>query len=128
MTADFAGKIAAPQAVAGADVIPLRPAVGVYLIIEDGQASAEELVDLPGVAGVWWYHGALAPAPYGTDARGRQMTYCYLDGDVLASADAIGEALRRRWASGAIAGLLAAPFYTVVPFEWARYLPGGSPG
>lgn len=128
MTADFAGKVAAPHAVVGADVIPLRPAVGVYLIIEDGQAPADELAQLPGVAGVWWYHGALAPEPYGTDARGRQMTYCYLDGDVLASADAIGDVLRRRWAAGSITGLLAAPFYAIVPFEWSRYLPSGPPG
>ena len=39
MTADVAGKAASPRAVAGADVIPWRPARGVYLIIESGQAS-----------------------------------------------------------------------------------------
>lgn len=126
MTADLAGKVAAPQAVAGADVIPWRPALGVYLIIEDGAASAEDLAEVPGVAGVWWYHGALAPAPYGTDARGRQITYCYLDDDPVVTAERLQGVMQHRWASGDVVGLLAAPFYSVVPFEWNRYLPSES--
>ena len=40
MTADMAGRLAAPRAVAGADVIPWRPAQGVYLIIETGEARS----------------------------------------------------------------------------------------
>jgi hypothetical protein len=126
MTADLAGKVAAPHAVAGADVIPWRPALGVYLIIEQGAADAAQLVDVPGVAGVWWYHGALAPAPYGTDARGRQITYCFLDDDPVATAEQMRSVMQARWASGDVVGLLAAPFYSVVPFEWSRHLPTGS--
>ena len=38
MTATFAGKVAAADAVAGADVVAWRPALGVYLIVEEGQA------------------------------------------------------------------------------------------
>ena len=127
MTAILSGKVGATHAVAGADVIPWRPARGVYLIIENGQSSAAGLADVPGVAGVWWYHGALAPAPYATDARGMQITYCYLDDDPVDTAERLGEEMRRRWAAGDVAGLLAAPFHTLVPFDWARYLPGGGP-
>ena len=127
MTADFAGKAASPLAVAGADVIPWRPARGVYLIIENGQASAEDLTDVPGVAGVWWYHGNLAPAPYATDTRGLQVTYCYLDDDPVLTAERLADAVRGRWASGALEGLLAAPFHTLVPFDWSRHLPTGAP-
>lgn len=123
MTAELAGKIAAPRAVAGADVIPWRPALGAYLLIEEGQASPEELIGLPGVAGIWWHHGTLGPESFGADARGRQITYCYLDEDPVEVAGALGEAVRRRWAAGATQGLLAAPFYAVVPFEWDRRLP-----
>jgi len=123
LTADLAGKVAAPAAVAGADVIPWRPSTGVYLVVENGQAPAEELADVPGVAGVWWYHGAVAPDPYGTDARGRQITYCYLDDDPVATGERLGEAMRSRWASADVDGLLAAPFQTIVPFEWDRHLP-----
>ena len=36
LTGDCAGMIAAPRAVAGADVIPWRPALGVYVLIEQG--------------------------------------------------------------------------------------------
>ena len=123
MTADLAGKQAAPYAVAGADVIPWRPALGIYLIIERGHSSPTSLLDVPGVAGVWWYHGAKAPAPYDVDARDLQVTYCYLDADPVQIAEKLAVKMRERWASGDIEGLLAAPYYTIVPYEWDRYLP-----
>jgi hypothetical protein len=123
VTATLAGKAAAARVVAGADVIPWRPADGAYLIIEEGQASPADLIDIPGVAGVWWYHGAQGQRPFDSDARGRQVTYCYLDEDPLAIASALGEAMRQRWASGEVKGLLAAPFYSIVSFDWGRYLP-----
>ncbi len=123
LTANLSGKCAAPHAVAAADVMPWRPMTGVYLLIEQGQASPEPLIDIPGVAGLWWYQGALAPAPFGTDARGLQISYCYLDEDPVAVAGKLGEAMRQRWASGEVTGLLAAPFFAVRSFEWARYLP-----
>jgi hypothetical protein len=125
MTADLAGKAAAPRAVAGADVIPWRPSLGVYLIIEQGQLSPASLVESPGVAGVWWWHGARAPQHYDSDARGRQITYCYLDEDPLVAGGLLGDALRQRWSTGEVRGLLAAPFYSVAPFEWSRHLPNG---
>jgi hypothetical protein len=124
MTANLTGKVAAPHAVAGADVIPWRPAKGVYLIIETGDVPADSLAEVPGVAGVWWYHGELAPAPYSTDSRGMQITYCYLDDDPVATAERLAVHLRQRWASSDAVGLLAAPFHTLVPFDWSRYLPG----
>ncbi len=125
LTADLDGKVASARAVAGADVIPWRPALGVYVIVEEGSATPAALVDLPGVAGVWWYQGSVAPQPYGRDARGLQITYCYLDSDPVQAAVALAEAAKARWASGEVKGLLAAPFYAIVPFEWDRYLPTG---
>jgi len=97
----------------------------VYLVIERGHAPADDLIDLPGVAGVWSYHGAHAPEPWDNDARGLQVTYCYLDDDPVVVAGPLGNAMRARWASGAADGLLAAPFHTLVPFEWSRHLPSG---
>ena len=79
------------------------------------------------MAGVWWYHGNLAPAPYATDTRGLQITYCYLDDDPVVTAERLAEAVRGRWASGALEGLLAAPFHTLVPFDWSRHLPVHGP-
>ena len=124
LTADLVGKIAAPRAVAGADVIPFRPALGVYLIIEQGHSSAADLVNIPGVAGVWWYHTNKAPEPYTDDFTGLQVTYCYLDADPVAVAAQLAEVVQARWKSGEVQGLLAAPFYAVVPFDWTRHLPG----
>jgi hypothetical protein len=115
-TAETAGKIAAPRAVAGADVIPDRPALGVWLMIERGHASPAALVDLPGIAGVWWYHGL-------DEHAGLQITYCYLDVDPVDCATLLADAMKQRWASGEVQGLLAAPFHTVVPYEWGRHLP-----
>ena len=124
MTADLMGKVAAPAAVAGADVIPWRPALGVYILIEQGEASTpESLAEIPGVAGVWWYRGNVAPEPFNTDARDLHITYCYLDADPVETAGPLGDAVRERWASGTTQGLLAAPFYVPVPYEWTRYLP-----
>jgi hypothetical protein len=126
MTASLAGRVAAQSAVAGADVIPWRPARGVYLLIENGNLPPDTLADVPGVAGIWWYRGALAPEPYSTDARGLQISYCYLDDDPVATAERLGEHMLHRWASGDTAGLLAAPFHTLAPFDWARYLPASA--
>ena len=103
MVADLADKTAAPRAVAGADVIPWRPARGVYLMIERGHAPADHLIELPGVAGVWTYHGAKSPAPWENDATGGQITYCYLDDDPVAAAGP----------------------HTLLPFDWDRHVPGG---
>ncbi|MBJ7483168.1 hypothetical protein [Brevundimonas sp.] len=123
MTSELVGKVAAARAVAGADVIPWRPALGVYLIIERGQASPASLVDIPGVAGVWWFDGLEAPAPYNSDARGLRITYCFLDADPVATGEALRAKVTERWSSGEVEPLLAAPFFVIVPFEWDRYLP-----
>lgn len=123
MTADLAGLAANPAAVAGADALPWRPATGVYLMIEEGRASPGPLAEIPGVAGVWWFDGAASPAPFSADHRGRQISLCYLDEDPVVTAAQLGAAMQRRWASGEVRGLLAAPFFTITPFDWARNLP-----
>jgi len=125
VTADIAGKIAAPRAVAGADVIPWRPTLGIYLIIEQGRSSPAALAEVPGIAGVWWYHLNAASRPDLGDVGDMQVTYCYLDADPVEVATRLAETMQARWQSGEVKGLLAAPFYTIVPFEWDRYLPSG---
>lgn len=116
---------AAPRVLVGADVVPWRPATGVYLLIEEGTASPEPLLSVPGVAGAWSFAGAAAPASLGlaSGTVGRQLTCCFLDGDPVAVAEALGPRLRLRWAGAGVVPLLAAPFHTVVPFDWDRHLP-----
>ena len=126
VTGDLAGKVAAPRAVAGADVIPWRPSLGIYLLIERGRSSPAALADVPGVAGLWWYHlNSVSRDEFG-EADNLQVTYCYLDADPVTVAAQLADMVKARWASGEVQGLLAAPYYTIVPFEWSRYLPGGA--
>jgi hypothetical protein len=118
------GAVAAPRAKVGSDVLGWFPPRGLYLLIERGEQSPSALVDVPGVAGAWW--GATVPldVPYATaDNAGLQFTYCFLDDDPVETATRLHPSLDARWAGGAVEPLLAAPFHTLVPHEWERYLP-----
>ncbi len=119
----LSGKLAASSAIAGADVIPWRPARGVYLIIEQTDVSPATLAQIDGVAGIWWHRGGVPPLEGFRDNTGLQLSYCFLDKDPVAVAEKFREPLQKRWADKNITPLLAAPFYTLVPFEWDRYLP-----
>jgi hypothetical protein len=121
----LSGKVAARRAMAGADVIPWRPARGVYLIVEQGTESPAHIVDVPGVAGIWWHEGGTPPAPGFPDNGGLQLTYCFLDDDPVETAERLRRPLAQRWNAGRVVPLLAAPFYSIVPFEWKHYLPAG---
>jgi hypothetical protein len=116
-----AEKRTAPRHKVGSDVLPWMPTLGIYLLLEKGTASSLALARTPGVAGVW--SAISTETPYSTDADGVQMTYCFLDDDPVATAQRLRPLLEERWQSQSIQPLLAAPFHTVVPYEWARYLP-----
>ena len=125
------GKEAAPSAVAGADVLPWRPPRGLYLLVELGAAATDHLVEVDGIAGVWWaatdseeiearaWLGSLTSAAEGV----KQVSLCFTDGNPIDVAHRIQQDLEERWADGAVKPLLAAPFLTVVPYEWDRHLP-----
>jgi hypothetical protein len=127
----LAGMVASPHAIAGADVMPWRPARGVYLLVEEmlsAQGSPDALsptalAGLPGVAGIWWHRGGVPPLSGFRDNSGLLLTYCFLDEDPLQVAGQMFDPLRARWAGGAVRPLLAAPFQLPVPFEWDRHLP-----
>ena len=119
----LAGTLAARRAVAGADVIPWRPARGLVLIIEQGERSPAELVDTAGVAGLWWHVGGSPPVANFADNSGLQATYCFTEENPIDTVHALRAPLERRWFAGDVIPLLAAPFHSLVPFEWDRYLP-----
>lgn len=119
----LAGKVAARRAIAGADIMPWRPTRGVYLIVERGAVSPAAITDVAGVAGIWWHKGGTPPTSGFRDNTGLQLTYCFLDDDPVATAQRLRQPLEQRWATGEAVPLLAAPFQTLVPFEWERYLP-----
>jgi hypothetical protein len=119
------GMAAAPRIKVGADVLPWWPARGVYLLIEEGTSSSPAaLIDLPGVGGAWWVGGdPEGPPDTSIDTRGLQVTYLYLDEDPVETAERIRGELEKRWTDIAATPLLAAPFHTISPYNWARYVP-----
>jgi hypothetical protein len=121
----FAGVAAAPRIAVGADVLPWWPPCGVYVLLERGSAPVSDLLEVPGVAGVLWAAGVPKGEPYsiGADNTGLQITYCHLDDDPVEAAARLRPVLEKRWANAGVAGLLAAPFQTIVPNEWGRYVP-----
>jgi len=116
---DLAGKRASERAVVGADVLPWRPALGAYLLVDEGSGAPDSIVDVEGVAGAWWFTGTVSHTPFTIDSRGLQLTLCFLDDDPVAVADRVGERMR----NDATSRRLAAAFQTIVPFDWGRHLP-----
>lgn len=110
-----------PESKAGADVLPWRPARGVYLLLEQGTATTDGLMDIPGIAGLWV--GDSVATPYSSAKSGQRLTYLFLEGDPVTTAERLRPVLERRWRDSGITPLLAAPFHTLVPWEWDRYLP-----
>ncbi len=120
---DVQSKSAAPRVKVGADVLPWWPVKGVYLLLERGDATAEGLLDVEGVAGVWSAVTLAVDARLASAQVGQSITYCFLDDDPVATADRLRPVLAARWEQAGIEPLLAAPFYLVVPYEWDRYVP-----
>jgi len=119
---DVQSKSAAPRVKVGADVLPWWPIFGVYLLLERGDAPADCLLDVDGVAGVWSAASQAVDAKMASAKAGQSITYCFLDDDPIAVAERLRPALEKRWSDG-VEALIAAPFHTIVPYEWDRYVP-----
>ena len=118
------GTVAAPRIKVGADVLPWWPATGVYVLVEHGTLSSEALASVPGVGGVWWGGAQPMEPPYATaDTSGLQITYCFLDDDPPTVGERLRPVLAERWRAVDLEPLLAAPFHTVVAYDWGRYAP-----
>ena len=130
---------AAPQALISQAVVPFRPHQGIYLIVEEltdrsGQDAflqrmhveiLPELVAVPGVAGVWTF--ATTPAirrAMFTDGDYR-MTVCYLDDHPATVGERLAPLIDRAWASAPVPPLLAAPFESMMIWDWDRFGPNG---
>jgi hypothetical protein len=120
----LSGTLAAPRIKAGADVMPWWPARGVYVLIERGGQSHAELIDVPGVGGVWWGGSLPMEARYATaQIDGLQISYCFLDEDPAAAARQLRPVLEARWKRRSIEPLFAAPFHVLVAHQWERFVP-----
>ncbi|MGZ8814297.1 MAG: hypothetical protein ACXWZI_10000, partial [Mycobacterium sp.] len=120
---DVNRKSAAPRVKVGADVLPWWPVKGVYLLLERGDAPADPLLAIDGVAGVWSATTLDVDARLASAPVGQNITYCFLDDDPLSTAERLRPVLTSRWGQGDVEPLLAAPFYLVVPHDWDRYVP-----
>ena len=116
-----AEKCTASRMKLGSDVLPWMPVRGIYLLVEQGVAAASELTAVEGISGVWSANSMVTP--FSNAGAGQQITYCFLDGDPIATAKRLRPVLEARWQTRSIQPLLAAPFYSLVPYEWDRYLP-----
>lgn len=119
------GLFAAPRIKAGADVLPWWPTLGIYVLMERGRAPEPTgLVEVPGVGGVLWGGAVPMEPPYSTASNsGLHVTYCLLDEDPITTANRLRPVLEQRWGRAGLTPLLAAPFHTLIPYEWDRYLP-----
>jgi hypothetical protein len=116
-------KAAAPRIKIGADVLPWWPARGVFLLVEAHAAATTHLLDAEGVAGVWSASSQSTDARLASTPAGQTISYCFLDDDPVPTAQRLRPVLQKRWGDDRIEPLFAAPFHTVVPHEWDRYVP-----
>src|SRR5262249_37063808 len=107
----------------GAAVLPWSPLAGGYLLVEQGAATASDLVDTAGVAGAWW--GVTIPVEpvYAGAPPDLHITLCFLDDDPVETAERLRPVLDKRWSGRGVVPLLAAPFYTVNGDNLGRHLP-----
>jgi hypothetical protein len=118
------GMAAAPRIKVGADVLPWWPAKGVYILVERGEEPAGHLLDVPGVGGAWWGGAEPLEPPFTTrDNGGLHISYLFLDDDPPDVARWLEPVLRQRWSDKAVEPLLAAPFHSLVAYDWDRYCP-----
>jgi hypothetical protein len=128
---------AAPRALVSSEVVPFRPNRGIYLLVEEpvegtGQDVRDAylqrqhveilpgLVSVPGVAGAWAF--ATTPAirrPPFTEGAYR-MTLCYLDDEPAVVGERLAEHVEGAWAGAPARVVLAAPYESMMSWEWDR--------
>jgi hypothetical protein len=118
------GMAAAPRIKVGADVLLWWSAKGVYFLIERGGAPVADLLDVAGVGGAWWGGAVPLEPPFTTrDNSGLHVSYLFLDDEPAVVAERLRPRLEKRWSTTGMAPLLAAPFHSLVAYEWDRYVP-----
>jgi hypothetical protein len=130
---------AAARVLISPEVVPFRPHRGIYLIVDEPverdrptqdaylqrrhRELLPELVSVPGVAGAWSF--ATTPAirrPAFTEGDHR-MTVCYLDDEPAAVGERLAPLMTRWAADEPIRLALAAPFESMVRWDWERFGP-----
>jgi hypothetical protein len=121
---EIAAKIAVPGIKAGADVLPWYPARSVYLLIEAGEAPADSLLQVPGVAGIWWTTATAEPVVDGREApAGARIYYIFGDENPEVLASRVTPTLDHRRSTNDVKPFLEGPYHLQDPMDFDRYLP-----
>lgn len=124
------GTRVAERVAVSSEVVPFRPHQGIYLIVEAlglperrstsvTEHALDALVAVPGIAGAWMFTTA------GEDQRPLftrapvQITVCYLDEEPVMAAIRLGPLVADLVRTGSV--LLAAPFESLVRWDWDRF-------
>jgi len=119
----IADRVAAERVQVSAQVVALRPNLGVYVVVESGAPAPGgpalgSLVGVAGVAGAWSFTAAPelqgAPGPVGD----HRITVCYLDhppSEVSPQLDALVGAASSPFSTSVV---FAGAFETIVPWAW----------
>jgi hypothetical protein len=126
---DVESTAAAPRVLVSAEAVAYRPNRGAYVVVEDRApppepgpvattdgAVIDELIEAPGVAGVWTFVSDDERRLSWRPGR-RRITVCFLDEDPLETAGLLGEIVRRR-DSGSDAVVQAGPLEAITPWRW----------
>jgi hypothetical protein len=116
-------RAAAGRVLVSADVVAVRPNLGVYAVVESGASASappdlDPLVGVAGVAGAWTFTATAELQAAGWHPGDRRVTVCYLDeppAGVSPRLDALVGAARSPF-SGTVE--FAGAFETIVAWSW----------
>jgi hypothetical protein len=127
--------LAAPRTLVSNEVVPYRPHRGIYLIVEEptGVATQDDylqqlhtdvlptLVSVPGVAGALTFGTTPAIRLPSFSPGHYRITTCYLDDDPATVGQRLAPVLERIWEAAPVRPLLAAPFESMMIWDWDRF-------
>jgi hypothetical protein len=129
------GAQASPRVLVSPEVVPFRPNLGIYLVLEEitdrgtigehmrwmHEEHLPAVLAAPGVAGMWLF-GTTGDYEHERFARGNfRLSVCYLDGEPAQVAPDLARLWERAWDRGPLRPLLAAPFESVISHDWDRF-------
>jgi hypothetical protein len=118
------GMQAAPRVVVSAEAVPYRPNRGAYVVVRaagdpgEDERLAGAFVAQDGVAGAWTFATDARFAHHPWRPGHKTITVCYLDGEPLTLAPALGGVVRAEVEEGHRDVLWAGPVATITPWCW----------
>jgi hypothetical protein len=133
---------ASPRALISDEVVPYRPNRGIYLIVEEPTDAGLQdqyiqrmhtdvlpaLVSVPGVAGALAFGTSPAIRRDTFSPGSYRITTCYLDDDPATVGARLAPVLGSIWEDAPVRPLLAAPFESMMIWDWNRFAPAADWG